>query len=212
MTQDLFKTVTSQWVAPTEFPRIEGRVAIDLETCDPELIKHGPEYKVICLTNKSNDTRSKEFEQVMKKLNVGSWEIFDHKDDLYNPPERYDIESILLSRQWEKIVTHNPIGEYGHPQHKAVFNFVKEYIDKIILEDILYVFGKSNTKLDKNILDKKLELLKLYKSEQPVINQILTKNGDWFKSNSDTNYIEYESITKYNKNKDITPYIACYDK
>ena len=42
MTQDLFKTVTSQWVAPTEFPRIEGRVAIDLETCDPDLIKHGP--------------------------------------------------------------------------------------------------------------------------------------------------------------------------
>jgi DNA polymerase-1 len=42
MTQDLFKTVTSQWVAPTEFPRIEKRVAIDLETCDPELMKHGP--------------------------------------------------------------------------------------------------------------------------------------------------------------------------
>ena len=42
MTQDLFKTVTSQWVAPTEFPRIEKRVAIDLETCDPELVKHGP--------------------------------------------------------------------------------------------------------------------------------------------------------------------------
>jgi DNA polymerase-1 len=42
MTQDLFKTVTSQWVAPTEFPRVEKRVAIDLETCDPELMKHGP--------------------------------------------------------------------------------------------------------------------------------------------------------------------------
>ena len=42
MTQDLFKTVTSQWVAPTEFPRIEGRVAIDLETCEPDLMKHGP--------------------------------------------------------------------------------------------------------------------------------------------------------------------------
>ena len=45
MTQDLFKTVTSQWVAPTEFPRIEGRVAIDLETCDPDLIKHGPGWQ-----------------------------------------------------------------------------------------------------------------------------------------------------------------------
>ena len=42
MSQDLFKTVTSHWVAPTEFPNIEGRVAIDLETCDPDLIKHGP--------------------------------------------------------------------------------------------------------------------------------------------------------------------------
>jgi DNA polymerase I-like protein with 3'-5' exonuclease and polymerase domains len=42
MTQDLFKTVTSHWVEPTQFPQIEGRVAIDLETCDPDLIKHGP--------------------------------------------------------------------------------------------------------------------------------------------------------------------------
>ena len=47
MTQDLYKTVTSHWVAPTEFPKIEGRIAIDLETCDPELIKHGPGYAAI---------------------------------------------------------------------------------------------------------------------------------------------------------------------
>ena len=178
-----------------------------------ELIKHGPEYKVICLTNKSNKIRSKEFEQVMTKLNVGSWEIFDHKDDLHNPPERYDIESILLNRQWEKIVTHNPIGEYGHPQHKAVFNFIKEYIDKIILEDILYVFGKSSTKLDKNIVDTKKNLLTLYKSEQSIINQILNNKGDWFKSsNNNINYIEYESVEKYEENKNKNNYIACYDK
>lgn len=178
-----------------------------------ELIKYGPEYKVICLTNKSNDTRSKEFEQVMKKLNVGSWEIFNHKDDLYNPPERYDIESILLSRQWEKIVTHNPIGEYGHPQHKAVFNFIKEYIDKIILKDILYVFGKSNTKLDKNVLNTKKELLTLYKSEQSIINQLLTNTGDWFKSSDNNiNYIEHECIEKYDVNKNKDNYIECYEK
>ena len=46
MTQDLFKTVTSQWVAPTEFPSVEKRVAIDLETCDPDLIKHGPGWPI----------------------------------------------------------------------------------------------------------------------------------------------------------------------
>ncbi len=46
MTQDLFKQVVSHWVAPTEFPHIEGRVAVDLETCDPELIKHGPGWPI----------------------------------------------------------------------------------------------------------------------------------------------------------------------
>ena len=45
-----------------------------------------------------------------------------------------------------------------------------------------------------------------------MFNQIKTKNGDWFKSYSDTNYIEYESITKYDKIIDIRPFIACYDK
>ena len=38
-----------------------------------------------------------------------------------------------MSRQWEKIVTHNPIGEYGHPQHKLVFDVVKEYIEKVTM-------------------------------------------------------------------------------
>ena len=42
MTADLFKTVNSNWVAPTEFPKLEGKVAVDLETCDPQLIKEGP--------------------------------------------------------------------------------------------------------------------------------------------------------------------------
>ena len=179
-----------------------------------ELIKYGPEYKVVCLTNKSNKVRSKEFEKVMKELKVGSWEMMDYKDDLYAENEFYILESILLSRNWKKIVTHNPIGEYGHHQHLSVFNTVKEYIEKVICDDnILYVFGKSDNKLTKNILDKKKEILKLYNSEKDIINQLLTNNGDWFKSNNqNTNYIEYEDIQKYDKLKDTTPFVACYDK
>ena len=44
MTQELYKTVTSDWIAPTEFPDLSDRekIAIDLETCDPGLIKDGP--------------------------------------------------------------------------------------------------------------------------------------------------------------------------
>jgi LmbE family N-acetylglucosaminyl deacetylase len=141
----------------------------------------------------------------MGKLNVGSWEMLDYEDKL-DSTEEFNLNDILSYKNWKKIVTHNPIGEYGHPQHKLIFESVKRFTTNF------YVFGKSNVKLSQDILNNKLETLKLYKSEQSIINQIQTKKGDWFKSNSDTNYIEYESITKYNKNKDITPYIACYDK
>ena len=44
MMRDMFKEINSNWVEPTEFPSMKGRkvVAIDLETCDPGLIKDGP--------------------------------------------------------------------------------------------------------------------------------------------------------------------------
>jgi len=42
MTADLFKTVNSNWISPSEFPKLEGKVAVDLETCDTELVKEGP--------------------------------------------------------------------------------------------------------------------------------------------------------------------------
>ena len=170
-----------------------------------ELIKYGPEYKVVCITNKNNEVRSNEFKNVMEELNVGSYEMLDYEDGI-NIIEDYDLLDYIDQKEWEKIVTHNPIGEYGHPMHRKVFDAVKK------LTNNFYVFGKSIHKLDKNTLNKKNKLLKLYKSEQPIISQLLNKNGIWFKTDSDTNYIEYESITKYDKRIDVRPFIACYDK
>ena len=48
----------------------------------------------------------------MKALNVGSYEMWDFKDSLYDKTEIYNLEpfSKLLSKNWKKIVTHNPIG------------------------------------------------------------------------------------------------------
>ena len=44
MMKDMFKEINSEWVSPTTFPDLttHNKVAIDLETCDPELIKEGP--------------------------------------------------------------------------------------------------------------------------------------------------------------------------
>ena len=64
MTVDLFNRneVKSEWLHPTEFPSMKGRqvVAIDLETCDTELIKMGPGWarkigKVIGIAISSGD-------------------------------------------------------------------------------------------------------------------------------------------------------------
>jgi len=171
-----------------------------------ELIKHGPEYRVVCLTNNANDIRKSEFKSVMEKLNVGSWEMLDYEDTL-EPTEKYDLSYILNFKSWEKIVTHNPIGEYGHPQHKLVFDTVLNFTNDF------YVFGKSMQKLDQNTLDIKNNLLTLYASEEPIISQLLTNNEGWFKSNNPfTNYIEHECIEKYDINKNKDNYIECYGK
>tara|TARA_B100000780_G_C21088833_1_gene438762 strand:+ start:103 stop:1545 length:1443 start_codon:yes stop_codon:yes gene_type:complete len=172
-----------------------------------ELIKYGKDYKVILVSNPENESRIKEFEDVMNKLSICSWEILGYEDTLY-PIQTYDkIDTIINSRNWEKIVTHNPVGEYGHPQHKLIFDKVKS------LTDNFWVFGKSSKRLPDWILGEKMALLKLYKSEQSIINQILECNGRWFISNNlDTNYIEHESIAKYDIKRNNTPYIHCYDK
>ena len=179
-----------------------------------ELIKYGEQYKVVCISYKNDKIRSKEFQNVMKQLNISNYEMWDFKDSLQDYVNTLD-ENIsyehksftnLLNRKWEKIVTHNPIGEYGHPKHKRLFETVKKLCNKF------YVFGKDLEKLPDNILKKKLELLKLYESQEELINQLKNKNRDWSKSASPSNYIEYEKITRYVKSLDNTKYIPIYEK
>ena len=123
------------------------------------------------------------------------------------------IFRLVNSRQWDKIVTHNPIGEYGHPQHKFIFDRVKIAVDISSNVNGFYVFDKSTKKLDKDKLEMKMELLTLYKSQQSIINQLLNNEGRWFISDdSTTNYIEYENIIKYDEDDWKIDYIKCYDK
>ena len=180
-----------------------------------ELMNYGSDYKVVCVTNPTNKDRILEFETVMEKINICSWEILDYEDTLH-PTQTYDkLDDIINSREWKKIVTHNPVGEYGHPQHKLIHDRVKNCLAETSPSTIdnFYVFGKSPVKINEMILNLKMDLLKLYKSEEEIINQILNSNGRWFISNDPTtNYVEYESISKYNIKQDNTPYTHCYDK
>ncbi|MNC76802.1 hypothetical protein D3C75_1286050 [compost metagenome] len=74
------------------------------------------------------------------------------------------------------IVTHNKKGEYGHTQHRALHQIVRE-----LAQDKMYIFKRSKHKLSKDLLKQKYQILNRYRSQ----------DIEWLKK-----YTEYESIRK----------------
>lgn len=132
-----------------------------------ELQKTGHHYFVVCLTNGSYDSRARDFDSAMK--DVGAKHTILRYPDLYRNRQvkwdtyanyiKQDIRRVLSYRNWGKIVTHNPEGEYGH-QHHINTNVLVSSIsqEKPINFDKLYYFGKfySESILPNFINEKKL--------------------------------------------------------
>tara|TARA_R110001592_G_scaffold52710_1_gene161690 strand:- start:739 stop:1353 length:615 start_codon:yes stop_codon:yes gene_type:complete len=142
---------------------------------DDELIFGGAElienkgYRVLCITNQNNPIRIKEFTGLMNELKL-SYEILNHPDNMGDKKvedEWYNyVEQVLIKNKVIKIATHNKRGEYGHNFHKAVHKMVTDICIKNKLEDKLYNFHNGQKKLDKKLVDKKLELMKKYYPSQ----------------------------------------------
>lgn len=139
-------------------------------------------WKVICLTNGKDKIRSKEFHEAMKMVGA-SYEIWDYPD-IYTGSfdaqlvER-DLRKVISKQRFSRIVSHNLCGEYGHSQHKS--------LSKILHDqglDNLYVFDTSNDVIPFHLLQKKLNLLSIYKSQMFVIENLLP-------------YILYERIVPF---------------
>lgn len=126
-------------------------------------------WKVVVVTdgggdNNDSEQRLEEFKSVMQHLNV-DYEILGFKDDmnqvLYNEDDvAKKLFTIIVSKNWKKIVTHNEEGEYGHIIHKSVHNIVKK-----MNPENLYFFKKSDHKLDQKLYKRKNMLLNLYVSQ-----------------------------------------------
>jgi hypothetical protein len=175
-----------------------------------ELLWNTGKYKVVCVTGANDEIRCSEFKNVMNQLGVTDYEIWDYSADLYTSftdDILAKLDRVINEYDWGKIVTHNPIGEYGHPQHRDLHLKVKSITDNI------YVFCKIPQILDDKILDKKRELLKLYPTQHEIIYQLEVKNGRWYLSNDhNTDYIRYSDISKYSTELDKTEFIRCVDK
>ena len=149
-----------------------------------ELLTHPTEYKVVAVDKSNNEVRRKEFMESMRFIGIkefSHWAGYKRGED-YNRKELISVlKKVLNERKWGKIVTHNKIGEYGHPRHRALHDILNS-----LRPDILWQFDKCKERLSKDILHKKRDLLKVYKSQKEVL--------DWFSP-------WYEKITKVNYNK-----------
>ncbi|ASA19852.1 PIG-L family deacetylase [Paenibacillus donghaensis] len=130
-----------------------------------------PGWKVICLTNESDETRSREFQAAMEFVDA-RFEIWDFPDQYDGDFDEQQVKDTLIklldNSHFHKVVTHNLHGEYGHNQHKSLSRILHS-MDL----DHLYVFDKADAPLPFHILQKKLKLLQHYKSQMYVIEELM---------------------------------------
>lgn len=124
-------------------------------------------WEVIVVTGESNYTRKKELSLVMDSISNRSFKCLNFRDKI-NESFNEDILSgklkeIILKKNYEKILTHNPNGEYGHIQHKSLYDIVS----KIVPKEKLYVFDYGE-RLSEEEIEAKEKLLKIYKSQASI--------------------------------------------
>lgn len=105
-------------------------------------------FLVICITNGKNKVRREEFQRAMKEtddygiiLNYSD-KVNGVRSNWYNEKDaiQKDIAYVLNYKKWDKIITHNPNGEYGHIHHKNTSNIVTKECLKQNYSNRLFYF------------------------------------------------------------------------
>jgi hypothetical protein len=134
------------------------------------IYKNPEEWKIICMTCADNNKRVNDFKNVMKKINITNYEIWNNKDSLfalyYNDKCKQNMIKELLNNNYEKILTHNNFGEYGNLQHIGVHKLMKNICNK-------YKFNINYFKRSLYFYpEEKKEILKYYNSEKYIIKSL----------------------------------------
>lgn len=159
---------------------------------------------VVCLTNGYNEVRKNEFYEVIKESgNVGL--ILKYPDLVggkrsdwatSKPQIAKDLDLLMKYKHWGMVATHNPDGEYGHIHHKMTSRLMTECYYKNCWGNNLYYFERyysarrlpsveaSLRKVPQSSVDKKVELLKIYKSQSHVVGEHihLASYEDWIRA------------------------------
>lgn len=147
------------------------------------------DYLVVCVTCGTNKVRDNE---IKKALSISDDELIklgypDNPGGIVNDWSEYkesieeDLSLIITMKNYDKIVTHNQEGEYGHIHHKMINNIVTKISVNNALNDKLYFFAKYYKKENidvninlmfpiKNYYTKMYKMVKVYKSQSFIEN------------------------------------------
>ncbi len=141
------------------------------------LIKNGTDIFILCLTKGGASTlthslkskeqlkqaRTLEFESVMKYLKVTNYQIFDLPDGqlLQNQQQTYDlIKRKIAELSPNTIITYEPSGIYGHPDHILVSEIVTQ-LTKTLNKRLIYSTVAIDYKSSENSLKMATDITKV---------------------------------------------------
>ena len=154
-------------------------------------------YLVVCLTNGKNEVRKNEFMKVMKQThNQGI--MFDYPDKTEGKRDRWihvqqdikkDVSYLVHKKDWQMVITHNPLGEYGHIHHRITSQIVSLQASN----ENLYYFGKyyKRKKVPAHLNEitnkdekEKRKLTNIYASQKKVMKHLnhMMKYENWIKA------------------------------
>ena len=152
-----------------------------------ELLNTEDQWFILALTNGKNNLRNEKFEKSLKIFGK-TGTILDFPDDGLKWKEKTvikikeDLDQIIKSKSYNKIVTHNPDGEYGHISHIQISKIIYDLVQD---KSKLYYFSFS--KIKKVLSSKAIKSLKLYFGNFKL-KYLFFNNLKRFKASSIKNY------------------------
>lgn len=134
-----------------------------------QLIMEGG-WKVVCITNGDNPVRRAEFGMVMVITN-SRYEMWSYRDEQFTPLNedglKRDLSRVVAEQEWEKIVTHNEAGEYGHIHHQQIHRLMKE----LVREDLWTFNFDGPYSLPEDVWEAKVDLVSMYESQKHICDE-----------------------------------------
>lgn len=163
------------------------------------------DYLVVCITCGGKRNRVEEFKKALA-ISDDQYLMLNYPDKVHGkrdewkkvkPNIKKDLEKIMRLKHWDKIVTHNKQGEYGHIHHKMANRIVTSIYEAGNVKGNLYFFGKYYKKKDIDLY--KDDLVSISEKEKRVkINQMIeVYKSQSFIKNAFGHMFDYENWIEY---------------